>query len=1134
MGGIDKRVITPVGFNIAFFALLSLFGFSNLATGQNEPSGPGHIGVIDESSLVILTGNRHPWARAANDRGRVASDLPMRRMLLVLKRDDSAESTLRQLLSEQQDKSSPNYHAWLSPEEFSQRFGASASDIQKVSAWLQSHGFSVDRISHGKTAMEFSGSAGQVEQAFHTAIHRYVINGENHFANAADPQIPSALGPVVAGVDTLHNFQKPSPVRALGSASRIGNSSNWQPNFTYNIPGTAFHYLAPGDFAKIYNASPLFQSGIDGSGESIAIAGRNNINLSDIEIFRIAFGLPVNNPQIILNGPDPGNALSSGDETEADLDVEWSGAIAPKATIKFVVSASTNTTDGIDLSSQYIVDNDLAPVMSLSYGQCESLLGQAENTFYNNLWEQAAAEGITVVVASGDNGAAGCDYPSFGPATQGPAVSGLASTPFNIAAGGTEFNENGADSSYWSATNGSDQSSVLGYIPEAVWNESCADVTQCNFINLFAGSGGTSGIYSKPSWQNGPGVPADGKRDLPDISLDSAAQHDGYLLCQDGICLTDANGQLINAYVVGGTSAAAPTFAAIMALVNQKLNSRQGQANFVLYPLAASQNAANCNSSTGPQSSCVFNDITQGNNNVPGQLGSSAGAGYDLATGLGSVNAANLVASWNTVSFRPTNTQLQLSAAALTHGQPVTVTATVTPASGSGTPTGNVVLLAGASESVNLGVLSNGSVATSVATLPGGSYSLKASYGGDGIFGASDSLGVPVTINPEPSVLTFTTLDGSLSANTSTSYSGFFYFSVAAAGVSGKGIATGTVSFSDAFNGTTTTLLAARLNSQGNALVPETNLAVGSHSLTATYSGDPSFTGNTAPAVTVTVSKGQTQTILFIPTGAPPSSPVTLQAIVFANGVGGPTGTVQFVGGSTAIGNPVKVIGQVATLTVPQLPNGPTSVTAVYSGDANFNGSTSTAQTITIANPDFQTGVNPGVVTVSTSAPGKATLLLSPGPGLGFSGTVLLSCSGLPSGSACTFQPPQVFLDGLDSATAAVTITESGAHVLVHAAEGGLQMMFRGAAAGLGVVGLLLMPWSGKSKKRFWGTCAIALLACFIAPSVGCGGGSPSQAQSTTPVTSPSGKSYTVTLTAAGGSGAATVSHSVSMQVNFQ
>jgi hypothetical protein len=230
----------------------------------------------------------------------------------------------------------------------------------------------------------------------------------------------------------------------------------------------------------------------------------------------------------------------------------------------------------------------------------------------------------------------------------------------------------------------------------------------------------------------------------------------------------------------------------------------------------------------------------------------------------------------------------------------------------------------------------------------------------------------------------------------------------------------------------------------------------------------------------------------------------------------------------------VKVISLFATLTVPTLPNGPNSVTAVYSGDANFNGSTSTAQTVTVANPDFQTGVNPGILTVSTSAPGKATLLLSPGPGLGFVGTVSLSCSGLPSGSACTFLPPQVFLDGFTPASSAVTITESSAGASLRAAGTSAQMMLASAAAGLGFVGVLLIPWSAKSRKRHWTLFAIAMLACFIAPGAGCGGGNSSQTQSTTPTPSPSGKSYTVMLTATGGSGTTTVTHSVSMQVNFQ
>jgi len=261
--------------------------------------------------------------------------------------------------------------------------------------------------------------------------------------------------------------------------------------------------------------------------------------------------------------------------------VEWSGAIAPNATIKFVVSASTNSTDGVDLSALYIVDNNLAPVLSASFGECEQSLGRTENTFINNLWAQAAAQGITVVVSSGDNGPAGCDNANqTTPASGGLAVSGLASTPFNVAVGGTQFNENGAASTYWSATNAPDESSALGYIPENVWNESCGDPNQCGVFTLFASSGGASSLYGKPSWQVGAGVPNDGKRDLPDVSLDAAAGHDGYLLCQDGICTTNSSGQLVNAELVGGTSASTPTFAAIMALINQKNKLPPGPGKF--------------------------------------------------------------------------------------------------------------------------------------------------------------------------------------------------------------------------------------------------------------------------------------------------------------------------------------------------------------------------------------------------------------------------------------------------------------------------------------------------------------------------------------------------------------------------
>lgn len=1122
--------------NLLVAALLSTAVFvpsSSLLHAQVLQAGTSRIGAIDETSLVVLSGNHHPLATTANDRGEVSPDLPMDRMLLVLNRDASAEAALQALLARQQDKSSPDFHVWLSPAQFGTRFGVSTSDLQKLTAWLLFHGFHVNRVGQGSMTIEFGGTAGQVKEAFHTPIHSFAVNGQKHYANASHPQIPAALAPVVAGINTLHNFGKKPAIHVLGKASRIANTSMWQPEFTFSDAAGVQHYLAPGDFAKIYNTAALYQNGIDGAEQSVAIVARNNINLSDVQIFRIAFGLPVNDPQIILDGPDPGN-VGGPEESEADLDVEWSGAIAPKATIKFVVSASTNSTDGVDLSALYIVDNNLAPVLSLSFGQCEKALGQAENTFYNNLWEQAAAQGITAVVSSGDNGPAGCDSDTqTTPATGGLAVNGLASTPFNIAVGGTQFYENGADSTYWSATNGPDQSSARGYIPENVWNESCADPNGCGAASLFASSGGASSLYSKPPWQVGPGVPNDGKRDLPDVSLDAAGGHDGYLLCQDGICTTNAEGQLVNAELVGGTSASTPTFAAIMALIAQKTNSRQGQANFVLYPLAAGQNAANCNSSAGPQAQCIFNDITQGNNNVPGQMGNAAGVGYDLATGLGSVNAANLAANWRNVTFRSTLTTLQLSSSNLTHGQPVTASATVAPGLGTGTPTGDIAIIAGGQQAVNLGNLSNGAVSGAIETLPGGTYSVAASYGGDGIFGASISTSVPITISPEASSTAFSAFlagqGGNPSNPVNTTYGGFLDLEVSVAGAFKQGTPTGTLTFSDTFNGNTSTLLSSSLNSQGNALVQETALALGSHSLSVAYSGDASFSGSAAGPISVVVAKGPTQTILFIPNGALPNTSVVLQAIVLPNGAIDPTGTVQFFSGKTALGIAVKLKNLVATLTTTQLVNGPNSITAVYSGDPNFIASTSGAATIVIGNPDFEVSVNPGNVTISGQSPGITHVLLTPGPGLGFLGAVTFSCSGLPQGSQCTFLPAQPNLDGFSALNVSLAISApTGLTSAIHTAPHRGARGIAGALGGATLACAFLLSWP--RKRRSWRLCAFLILAGFLGVMSGCSGIKNSSAAPG----GPSANSFVATVTASGGTGAQAVSHSVTLAVTVQ
>lgn len=1128
-----RLYLTSLAFVFALAYPNSLRAQSAAATTSHVPAAlASRLGTIDEGSLVNLKGNRHPLAIPANDRGEVAPSLRMQRMLLVLQRDAAAENALEQLIAAQQDKSSPSFHAWVSPDEFGARFGIARSDLQKLTAWLESHGFQVNRVARSGMAIEFGGTAAQVTQAFHTPIHRYVVDGKTHYANSADPQIPAALSPLVRGVSTLHNFEKQPLLRVLGTATRIGNTSTWQPNFTYNANGRIppEHFLAPGDFAKIYNTSSLYHNGIDGTGQSIAIVARSNINLSDMEIFRIAFGLPANNLQIILDGPDPGNLFGS-EEAEADLDTEWSGAMAPNATIKLVVSASTNTTDGVDLSAQYIVDNNIAPIMSASFSQCEARLGAAENAFFNNLWEQAAAQGITVIVSSGDGGPAGCQDPVTGVTSAG--VNGLASTPFNIAVGGTQFNENGADSTFWSATNGPDQSSALGYIPEQAWNESCFDLSQCLVLAGFASGGGPSSLYKKPMWQSGSGVPADGMRDLPDLSLDAGGLHDGFLLCQDGICLTDSTGQLINAEVVGGTSASAPAFAGIMALVAQRMNSRQGQADFVLYPLAAAQNtgsnAANCNSSAGPQSTCTFNDTTQGNTNVPGVTGFSAGPAYDLATGWGSVNAANLVANWTNTTFSATNTNLTLSPTSATHGLPITASVQVTPSSSTLTqiPSGPVALLTGGAQNQNLGMLSNGGLSATITTLPGGTYSVTAAYGGDGTFGASTSPGIPVTIAPEPSTLTFTT------SHAVTTYSASLFLQASVLGASGQGIATGNITFSDTFNGNTTALMSVPLNSQGNLSAPDTTLGVGAHSISASYSGDPSFQPSAAGPINVVVNKGPTRALLLVPTGALPKTTVFLQALVFpTQGIAVPTGTVQFLNGPAAIGAPVQLTNFLATLATTELALGANTITAKYSGDANFDSSAAPAAVVFVGNPDFQLSVNPGDVTVSSSSPGTSTIFANPGPGLGFVGTVSFRCSGLPAGTSCSFSPAQLTLDGLSLASTKLTITKGTVIAALRSAG-----LWRAKLRGLQFASALcfaLLAFSAKKRRFSLSPCAVILFGVVLGALNGCGSGGSGSFTSGGGLPGSPGPPV-VTVTASGSApGAGVVSHSITLSVTVE
>lgn len=773
---------------------------------------------IDESVRVTIQRSTHPMAKPALDIGALDGTTKLKRMILVLGGSSDQEYQARTLLDSQHTGGSPEYHRWLTPEEFGQRFGPSPQDIGQVTGWLQQHGFTIGSVAKSGRWIEFSGTSAQVEATFQTQMRQYLVQGELHVANATDISIPAALAPVVRGVLSLHSFFSKPMIQRSSQRTPI-TLERGKPNATAN---NGFHAVTPGDLATIYNLTPLFQGStslgtVNGSGQTIAIVAVGNINtaangsaVDDIANFRSVFGLPASAPKIILNGPDPG---IDGASDEATLDVEYSGAMAPGATIDLIVSGGSLTTDPVALGATFIVDQNLAPIMNVSFGICEQGLGSSGNNFWNSLWQQAAAQGISVFVSSGDTGAAGCDpnVPSSStPAQGGLGVNGFGSTAFNTAVGGTEFNETvngGLPATFWSPTNTATFESAIGYIPEMVWNESCAPSNagsfcqQNNVFVLAAGGGGVSTEWAIPSYQmqniqglQGVAFP---KRPVPDVSLTAAAGHDPYIFCfspdpTQPDCQVSGNQATFN-NLAGGTSFSSPDFAGIMALVDQAAQNpaagnRQGLANYVLYTLAATESQGaggfgGCNSSNQtnplvrPGSQCAFNDVVAGSNGVPGndtltggafippgdqsgQTGYNATTGYDPAIGLGSVNVTTLVTNWVAASknFQGSVTTLSSTAGPsinITHGTPVQFTVNVTKnPTGSG-PTGNVAVVTneatpqGGTFAVGGGALTAGSFTGSFNDLPGGSYNVTAHYPGDGKFAGSDSAAISATVAPE-------------------------------------------------------------------------------------------------------------------------------------------------------------------------------------------------------------------------------------------------------------------------------------------------------------------------------------------------------------------------------------------------
>jgi subtilase family serine protease len=1148
-----NRVMQP--WRVLLCVVMVLAGTA-CAWAQKSAVASRVVEAVNDTRTVILKGNVHPYARATYDQGVVADSQPMERMLLLLQRSAAQDLALRQLIDAQQTNGSGSFHNWLTPAQFGAQFGPSDADIQAVTDWLARQGFKVASVSQGKTVIEFSGNAGQVRNAFHTEMHKFVVNGELHYANVSDPAIPEALAPVVSGVVALHNFPKHNYVQKNGQYRRNKGSNQLQPLFTYGNP--AQYAIGPGDFNTIYNVP----STATGANQSIAIVAQTNINTNDVVAFRSMFGLPAyssvctsNLPptcqlSVIVNGVDPGIQgpdSATDDEEEADLDTEWSGAIAPAANIYLVVSQSTlsnrsQISMGVDLSALYAVDNNIAPIISDSYGMCEPLLLTAGNMFYNSLWAQAAAQGITVAVAAGDSGSAGCDpsdQPDYFAAAEGVAVNGLSSTPYNVSVGGTDFDPSSkANPAYWNTTSDT-VSSALKYIPETTWdNSACAlaypsacttvDVSGYN-ADITAGSGGpsncittsvsngnitcnkTNGLYgyAKPSFQTGL-TPADSVRDIPDVSFFasnggpiSGGTAVSYVVCQsdtnpqDAAIPTDATCNLTTPYqdfsLVGGTSVATPVFAAVMALVNQASGQRQGNgnANYVLYNLAATDanyTASLCQSSVGqtPAATCVFNDVTKGNNSVACDAGSSncsnsstsggygviicttatgpacptvdngnpafvTGSKYDLATGLGSINVGNLLAKWTSAVRTPTVTTVSGLSGGSSGSASFSAGVTVTPSAATGNVSitaldgsGNVLGTIGTNSSGNPFALTGGSTQVT-GLLPVGTVSVEATYGGNATYAVSTSHPVSLTVAGAGYTAQTTVYVVNGSGQTSTSAQNFTY-------------------------GTLYSLAIVVARSDG------TSCAFGYPN---TKPNNPTIP---CPTGSITLLDNGAALPDFLNNGAP-TNVTRLNSLGIAED--------QVINLSATTGS-----------TTPAVHN----ITATYSGDANYAaGPVSNTMKITIKQAPTTTQV---VSSLSSISPGASVILqalvapTTPGNGDApcgspNTGTVTFTSNGTTLSGTVTYvaTPGETNPNGA-SCMASLTTTISALYPPPTDGPGAPWMPILAAACSvlLFALGLRWIPETRRRAYTFAGLLVIALLVGVIA---GCGGGSSSGGGST-------------------------------------
>jgi subtilase family serine protease len=871
------------------------------------------LAPVDPGNRSALKGHHPAWASAQNDAGAVPADLALERLTIVLNRPPQVEAAFKQFIADQQNPQSPNYHHWLTPVEIGKRFGVSAHDLDAVTGWLQTQGLTVDDISNSRVRVTFSGPAANVANAFGGQLHYFQVGEEKRISLTGAPQIPVALSGLVRAISGLSTVKTQPQHRVKTAKVPVKESSlRSLPELTLS---DGSHAIAPADFATIYNLN----SGFNGTGQTIAIIGRSGVCAADITNFATLSGVTINGPTVIVpplgvTPPTPlctGNA--SGDQGEATLDVTRSGSIAQGAHIDLVISADTQTVDGILTSASYAVDTNPVPahVMSISFGLCEAA-APSEATTYDNLFQQAVAEGISVMVSSGDSGVAGCD-PAFNPPPAGASLAApnlICSSGFGTCVGGTEFNDTANPGQYWNTGNTTTLGSALSYIPEGAWNE---PFDRSNALQVAGTGGGVSLVIAQPTWQKGPGVPSPGTgRYTPDLSF-SASGHDAYFACLaagGGSCVV--SGGSFGFVEFSGTSASAPDMAGVAAILNQSRGgTAQGHLNPTLYKLGEEQVTLNVFNdvtvATSGVTNCDVNTASTCNNTVASSTGLSGGTvgflvnpGYDEATGLGSINIGNLLSAWAS-PLVPSLTAIMSSGTPVPAATNVTFTATLTPFSGTGaTPTGNVTFMDGTT-TLGTGPITSGTAMFSTTTLPVGLHSISAVYQGDATYaGSQASLSQTVGTLSQTAVQTSAP---QIAVNTRVTLTA----TVAPQG-GGTGTPTGTV----AFFATGVQIGTGTLTS-GTATINWTPTTAGSFTITGVYQGDTTFVGSTSSgfsqsvvditvvpsspsvsvvaggnqivSINVTPSAGYSPTVNVTCTGAPSESTCTVGTPTTSGGV---------------------------------------------------------------------------------------------------------------------------------------------------------------------------------------------------------------------------------------------------------